>query len=331
MSSARVLLLFGAGASYDSGGDDGFGNRPPLGVELFDRLRSLAQSGMLREPNGWADPTLAPLFADVGNGVDFETGMVNVVERNHGKQVWPLMRDMERYIWQFRLPTDNTYSALLEQLLNAGCEITISTLNYDLLLEIAIFNSGWGWSHSRFSGLNGNVGQVFRVFKLHGSVNWVTDGRCEVGEMSAAPSRIGSACHSVVSYGDFEARLTGPRLIRDDRGAIMAMYEPDKLVLPEGWLVREVQADWQEQVGKVDVMVCAGIRPINGGDPHIWNPIRNGSDAKLISVDPGDGSEDLYRPVAGSKRTTANGGWVHINRGFASAVRDGAIKAALDR
>jgi hypothetical protein len=76
--------------------------------------------------------------------------------------------------------TDLAYIARLTDLAGEGSGVDLFTLNYDLCIEAALFElakrpfvNGFtesGWDASQF-----DKSEVFRVYKLHGSLDWVDD------------------------------------------------------------------------------------------------------------------------------------------------------------
>ena len=130
----KLAFLFGAGASYGTGGVEP--ETPPLGRELYDRLKGAfpeTWEGMIRPAEDEAFRRDDP---------PFEQGMEMLWEAND-ERVQPLVTDLALYFCRFSLSsTANAYSNLLSSLNGKRCVAGFATLNYDCLLEAALELSG---------------------------------------------------------------------------------------------------------------------------------------------------------------------------------------------
>ncbi|MFN3534850.1 MAG: hypothetical protein ACK4WB_05610, partial [Desulfatiglandales bacterium] len=121
------LILFGAGASYGSSK----GKVPPLGAALFSELRRFDKDGWGALPS-----EIASKFEE-----DFELGMERLSQtRPHSMPI--LQRAMAKYFVQFTLREDSLYLQLAKLIKRSKWRGSITTLNYDLLLESSLVWEG---------------------------------------------------------------------------------------------------------------------------------------------------------------------------------------------
>lgn len=293
----KVLFLFGAGASHGChGASDYSGKEPPLGRQLFDRLRDFSEL-WAREPEG--------VFRE-----DFELGLRAVLQDGDGRRAWPLMVEMQRYLWTLRLGEASTYQQFAEALRATGAEIVLSTLNYDVLLEYACDHAGVP-VHYAF-GDGAGLG-AWPLYKLHGSISWVSGANFIAGGASAVDIQLGY-CRFVGTYREFEASLASNEL-----GAIISLYEPGKVTLLERRLVEAIRDSWADQVRGCDALVCIGVKPVHH-DEHVWGPIGESS-APIFVV----GYDDETREDWNALRR--GGTWRPIGDDFAKSIH--AIRDAV--
>jgi len=264
---------------------------------LYERLRESAEAGELVERDGWGSAGLPSEFA-----ADFEKGMRSVMNGGHGTRVWPLMRDLARFFWGLEIQQENTFLTFHEALLRIEeVDICYSTLNYDLLLEGALGAAGQSLQYGRDESDPSTP-----IYKLHGSINWVPEGTAQFGTASCTPISVGGM-RVVRNRAAFDEACQ-----QNECGAIMAMYEPDKTVLPEPRIVKRHQDAWNSEVRDADCVVCIGVRPV-ASDLHVWGPIRDARGHKL-AVDPG--AADEYERLGGPSRFTV------IRAGFSESIAD---------
>lgn len=154
------IILFGAGASYGAGCT--FPKAPPLGSQLFPEL-----SAEFPESWGALGQELSLRFS-----ANFESGMTSLWES--GSHSIPLlMQQMAVFFAHFRLSPllGDAYSRLIEalRLRDRAGSITLSSLNYDCLLEIALGAAGYRARY--FADRYGD--NTIAVWKLHGSCNFL--------------------------------------------------------------------------------------------------------------------------------------------------------------
>ncbi|RYE01963.1 MAG: hypothetical protein EOP50_01070 [Sphingobacteriales bacterium] len=248
----KTLVLFGAGASHGSG--DVFPHPPPLGNGdngLFARLELLG---------GIA----ASIPLEMRNLLrrNFEAGMAEYYKYSRGSTS-ELQREIAGYLAQFTPRITNEYCGILRILGNYN--VTYSSLNYDLLFELACTLEGLTPCYSITSDER-NVG----LLKIHGSSNfWPA---IPIGFMKG------------ITISDCNVDVQAPiiclnqneTLVRCkiDKGAApaMALYAEGKAVKVSPDFVSRQQDDWEQCVREASDIYIIGVR-VHTVDSHIWEPL----------------------------------------------------------
>jgi hypothetical protein len=249
----RKVVLFGAGASHGSGYIHPYS--PPLGGGLYADL-------CRHYPYVWgAIP--APVGAIFER--DFEQGMLHLV-KTYRSAVPPLMRAMTDYFATFaphRIGLD-LYSQLLHELTDAAFAATLfSSLNYECVFELAASACG----HPVEYGDRPLDPRAVRVWKLHGSCNFIPDG-VEV--------------HPAVQWSsgvqwDPPLRVTTPTAAKrwlqaTSLYAAMCLYTVDKPAEIGASMIGILQSEWATTVTEAEAVVVVGTRP-HDQDRHLWAPL----------------------------------------------------------
>ena len=183
------MVVFGAGASYDSSSSfplirypdnplNDFG-RPPLANQLFEERPSFAAI-RAQFPKCLE---VVPYFQTISRtvNVERELGRLQADAKDDPevpKQLAAIRYYLETMLarceerWKSRIQGVTNYRTLLNQIRNwklkkPDDEICLVTFNYDTLLEDALSSLGLN-----LSGLTDYVSTVYKVVKLHGSINW---------------------------------------------------------------------------------------------------------------------------------------------------------------
>lgn len=193
---AQVLLVvFGAGASFDSVPShppppsrvDDTEERPPLANDLFDERRLFARTI-------WELPQLLPILPRLrhrAGNVTVEAVLQDFqAEAGQDPQRYRQLTAVRYYlhdtlwqisgVWQQRINhTGSNYHTLLDQIRHhrrAEEQVALVTFNYDTLLENAL--------HTVDVSINSVADyiahDVYKVFKLHGSVRWAHPFRTQI-------------------------------------------------------------------------------------------------------------------------------------------------------
>lgn len=261
-----VTLIFGAGASFGSGGCSP--TNPPLGKDLFKCLsdRGGAFSRLDKETN--------LIFESLG----FEAGMSMIADDS--RQINPLQKELACYFSGFKVERDNAYVRLFNKLGSVINKLNIATLNYDLLIEQALSIHGL---HFEYSG----QGSGINLFKPHGSSNflpqlpagWNLSGNAMIGVGTFFE---GLEAKAVSSQEEVSRWCNDPR--NSDLSPVLAIYAKGKRVVINRELVNKIQSGFADSVKKSSLVVLVGIEYIEH-DAHVWQPIQE-SNVDILIVNP---------------------------------------------
>jgi len=143
INSNRILILFGAGASF---GSEFPGVRvPPLSARLYDELRRFSPELWGALPTPYPDlfrTDFEDAFRQLGNDSPSPLSPAfNPTADYPAKLTGPLLRKMAQFFLEF-VPTDNSlYLRLAEKMKKNDWRGVLASLNYDLLLPIALDKS----------------------------------------------------------------------------------------------------------------------------------------------------------------------------------------------
>jgi hypothetical protein len=250
------VFLFGAGASY--GSLDCSPNVPPLGAGLFRALQH--QSGIAAS----VSPQLAASFE-----ANFELGMSEFFRERNNETV-PFLREMAAYLRRFCPGSGNLYHAIVELARRRG-DVVLASLNYDLLLERAILETGFGLSYRGLPLAPRNIA----VRKLHGSCNFLPQPggvmrnvRVDTSQAHSGAAAFGMPIRATMDDGELEEFYR----TQESLAPAIAMYAPGKRVLVSPEIVKEQQAHWRTEVAQADHIFVIGVG-VNPDDDHVWAPL----------------------------------------------------------
>lgn len=245
-----TLVLLGAGASY--GSEPANIGTPPLGDELFGELCNLGgiASGIPEE--------IKAVFAAQG----FEQGMKAYYDRKDD-ELQAFHRELSSYLADF-VPTQKSYYVELLNLLR-GRNVIFSSLNYDMMLEEAIFMLGMNVSYD----LERRVNSV-RVLKPHGSINFwhdFPDGMFSGGTFSKVHSVLRARVRPV-------DRVTAKHKSITDTcfSPAMSMYVKGKNVPVCPDFVLGQQEMFSDACRRASRIIVIGVRVVKE-DTHVWGPL----------------------------------------------------------
>lgn len=269
-----AVFLFGAGASAFSG--DVIPSPPPLGSHLFDEMRM--QGGVAAT----VSDDLAAVFRE-----DFEAGMAEF-RRRHEVETTTLVREMAFFLSGFSPGETNLYRQLVSLAAKAPRPSVFATLNYDLLIELAIGAAGYLVAYHGLPAPTRNMS----VLKLHGSCNFLPDlgGGSIRGigfDLSQSSGAILSAPVKPVGVRELQKFCRE----EDSLSPAMALYAKGKSVLIAPDFVRFQQDEWVRTVRTATQIYVIGVR-VMPEDSHVWTPLRK-SKGELYYVSPdGEAFED---------------------------------------
>jgi len=248
MNKPKIVILFGAGASYGAGG---IVKPPPLGSNLFEELTN-------EFPDSWGfiPEEYAMLFSD-----DFEEGMGSYYD--YTKNLAGILKDMSIYFSKFKIddPKNNLYWKFgrhYHTALEQG-NITLATINYECLIELGIsplLNNINYWGES----------DGIRLMKIHGSCNFIKTGIKGEGTLI-----MNGVIHGPLGkVRPFEV----PRIMANSPlPAAMSLYARNKDLLISPSIILGILDDFQKAVEECDHVIAIGIRP-NVYDAHIWDYLK---------------------------------------------------------
>ena len=199
----------------------------------------------------------------------FEAGVAQLRTSRSPRDLAAFLRDLARYFVQFTPGPNSYYRRLTRAVIDADAQPVFATLNYDLLLELAILAEGRSVA---YSGLP-IPERHFAVLKPHGSCNFLPDlgsttirnssiGFTNTGAALIAPIKIAARQSDVVHFCDTE----------DSIAPALAMFEKGKQVPFCPSFVQGQLAAWGKHLAEADRAFIVGVR-VNAEDGHIWGPL----------------------------------------------------------
>jgi hypothetical protein len=251
----KIVFMFGAGASYGSGG---LYRKPPLGGDLFDVLVKVYSStwGSLVSKYG-------ALFHE-----NFEQGMEKCL-RDSTVDHTRLLIDMANYFSKYRIakPRENLYVQLFTRYkkeIESG-DILVSTINYECLIEFA-------FRVAHIEGKYWDPGKGAYILKLHGSCNfffnfeaWPETGRQHV-KIPLDSLANGTLCN--IPPWDVPDCLEATGLI-----PAMSEYAPGKPTNTGPQTINQIRKLYSDAVLSSRKVIIVGARP-DTQDDHLWRPIK---------------------------------------------------------
>jgi hypothetical protein len=312
---AKVLLLFGAGASY---GARGISPRaPPLGPDLFDRLRKTF-------PNTWGK--VSGEVADIFKKSP-EKGMEALDDDaycHRSELVW-LIRDMAVYFSRFNVKniSTNLYCRFVQTYKDRilGGDILLSTLNYECLIEYALGVYGITPTYI------GNVpASAARVLKVHGSCNFIPQNfLLGQGEGLTFNWTWKSAINTSIKF--VHPNAVGQELDKTGIPSAMSMYTERKQSPICPLTLARLRSDFIKYCEAAKIVITVGVRP-NPDDSHIWNVIADSSAIVFIVAD--KISSDDWIAKSGKGKATWIGetfavAWEELRKNIDAAFADSSI------
>lgn len=279
-----TVFLFGAGASAFSG--PCHPTCPPLGDDLFAALK---KAGGIAAT---LDPSLVAVFENNG----FEAGMARFREVRD-VDTPELLRDTAAYLSQFAPGPQNCYRQLINALVARRHAAVLATLNYDVLIELAVHQTGMGVEYGAVTRERDNM----PVLKLHGSCNFLPD----VGTNQFINCRAEGGGDPTNAWMEPPAvRAVSAAEVRhfcrteDSLAPVMACYAHGKPTPFAPTFVRGQQEKWRAALKSASSVYVIGVRVVPD-DAHVWEPLR-ATKAAIGYVGPEDGP--FHEWAAGASR-----------------------------
>ncbi len=253
------VILFGAGASY---GSDNMGI-PPLGPNLFDALVSFNESGWGQIPSDLADNFRG----------DFEEGM-RILSKSHPHSMPPLQRALAAYFFNFVPQPSNLYRELARRILKSNWNGTLSTINYERLLELSLIEEGI----RPITGYSRTNSNEIELCLPHGCCHLFCEG---VRGLSKMVSLAGTMVKTdgpvkvIPNPIEFQSRIQN-----DAFPPVMSYFEPEKRTTSGASFIDNQRRRFLELVLGASNVGIVGVK-VRPNDNHIWDPLTKTS-ARLI-------------------------------------------------
>jgi hypothetical protein len=245
----HTVFLFGAGASafcqkYDC---------PPVGNKLFAKLRK----------HGGVAAILSNQLTSVFNR-NFEDGVEQVWD-THSEYLVGILRETALYLAQFEPGPDNLYRQLVRHLIGTRTRAVLATINYDLLIELAVCAEGRKVTYHTFPVSWGNI----PVIKIHGSINFLP--QVSIRDIGFAIGRGNTILEGAkISVAKSPSEVIDWCLLETGIAPAMALYTKKKPVLICPDVVRFQMGQWFRALEEAKRVYVIGVHP-NPDDHHIWD------------------------------------------------------------
>jgi len=254
-------ILFGAGASFGSGGV--IPRPPPMTNDLLQALERLF-------PMVWSDlsQNLRLLL-----GSDFEAGMKEIGEKNP-HALPPLQRSLALFFFGFAPGQDNLYRDLARRIKCNAWSGALISLNYERLLELSLAAEGV----RPFVGSPPDTGPSVELCLPHGCCHIF----CE--SVSGTARGVSLSGSNVATRGPVTV-IAEPaehaRRIRDDAfPPVMSYFDPAKLTTSGVNFIEEQRARYGAIVRGARMVAIVGVK-VRPHDKHLWEALA-ATDADIV-------------------------------------------------
>ncbi len=291
----KNLFLFGAGASY--GSIDVNPYPPPLGIDLFLRLKGFESRLWSRFP-----PEIENLFNS-----NFERGMEEIWNK-YSTYTADLMQSLGKYFSRFSIGEENLYYKFINSLKEDDNiqDCLFSTLIYDCLIEGGLLKNGYKLNYFPEYSQNDNV---IPILKLHGSCNFI------IAQLQASNIRFSKG---IVFEGGVKSihpsHVNSYFSGNSSLPPVMSIYAKSKPLQVSPEVIKHIQQEWQQNIQKTKKIIVIGVSP-NIEDHHIWDFITK-TQAKLFYV----GNEENFNHYTQNYRKTKENEF--IKRTFEDSYTD---------
>jgi hypothetical protein len=333
----RVLVVvFGAGASYDSNPDIPASvrheHRPPLANALFEMDRQATREAADAFP--MAAPALMAARADVRAGGTVEATLTRLQAEAEEDprarcQLMALRFYLQRVLsripdaWNADAVRQTSYVSMLDQLArwqrDTGHGLCLITFNYDTLLEDAcgvVFGQRFGHMDD-YPARDG-----VHVYKPHGSVDWAQAAVWHGGQFAKGDAARRAICERPdvqILDGDLAVRAPTDRVIEQlgqDKGGPVIAWIPALAIpveaKPDVVMPQSHRSNLQQDLAQATAVLCVGWR---ARETHFLRILQEGLPSRplplwSVSVDRESASEtvdnlwrtgrfDRFLPVGG--------------------------------
>ena len=268
------IVLFGAGASFGSG--HVYPEPTPLGNKLYDELKRCYPTSWGKLPQA-----VKKKFQD-----GFESGMQEIWDK-YSPNIPLLMRHMTLYLAQFRPSSeDNLYTQLIGRIKDNDEKFyLLSSLNYDLLLELAISqkNRIVNYFSNKFEP------RTISVWKLHGSCNFIPKNIQATRGISYTAGVVFDTPPVYANPNEaIQFCLSNTALY-----PAMCLYMEAKPSQISQQFIRKKQQEWKKHIENAERILIIGVYPYLDYT-HIWDSLTK-TNAKIGYVGSKDGFDNWIK------------------------------------
>ena len=267
MTSNRTLILFGAGASF--GSEPGGATVPPLSACLYDRLSEFSPDLWGALPSPYPELFRADFecaFRQLGDDAPSRLSPDFKASADYPNRLTgPLLRKMADFFLEFVPTDDSLYLRLARKVKQNGWHGVLASLNYDLLLPLALDRARMTaclspWDDNRL-----------RLCLPHGcSALFVEPGRITG---SAVLAGLGNRIRGLRVMFERDVHVARRKLQEEFVPPVMAYFEPGKATVTAPEFLDNQRECLGRAIGAADVAVVIGVR-VREHDRHIWDHLR---------------------------------------------------------
>jgi len=278
MNGGLDVYLLGAGASH--GSLDCEPGVPPLGCELYERL--------LERP-GFRDAIPRQFVPDRQS---LEVTLSKLWDE-HTEHMIPVLRETALFFSEFRPKPTNLYVELGRRIRSRASQTVLASLNFEMLLEMALFGSGVPCHYEGTFPAQGAT-----ILKLHGSANFlptVAGAMLSDGSLLRAVERTGLAsCNAIQIVND--PSLIHAYVKSTGLPPMVAAFMPNKPVPFCRDVIRDLWETWLRSVRVAETLTIIGV-DLSGLGSHVSDPLR-ALRGKIVYVGPDPDARDKLAAMA---------------------------------
>jgi hypothetical protein len=292
----RLLILFGAGASY--GSNSVLPHPPPLGKDLYPQLAA-------EFPAAWGVKSPFHRY-DADLRRDFEETMFNrVCDRVPTLTLLESHQKMALYFSQFTIgnPPDNLYYRLLAFLQEKGllANTTLASLNYDCLIEQAVAALGLEVDYY----CDRPSKDCVRLLKPHGSCHFITaDISAQRYQLTNPNSMLGCKMNILPTVLLLDRLTSHFSDLSAGYYPIMSVYTWWKNTNIAVGTIEKIRNSWTEYANKASTIAIIGASFANNDD-HITDAIQNTGTERVLYIG-GTSEYEKWRALNGNIHLVSN-------------------------
>lgn len=197
----------------------------------------------------------------------------------HPPRVPGILRETALYLAQFEPGPNNLYRRLIRHLIATGDPAVLATINYDLLIELAVCAEGRTIAYGTLPAPSGNMA----VIKIHGSINFLPEA--SIRDLSFVIGR-----GNTILEGAKIHVATSPRelidwcILENGIAPVLSLYTKKKPALICGDYIRRQRGLWCRAMDDTKKGYVIGVH-LNTEDHHIWDVLEH-CKAEMLYVGP---------------------------------------------